>query len=189
MFLLAAALIVAGVALFVAAPLGVGLVSARARSADELKVERHEHERALAVQALRELEFDREMGKLSDADYEAMHKTLEERALTAMAAIENIRAQSEKPKKTSVTPLTPGPRKPTLAPRRTEAVPTLILHTEPPRPPQPAPTHAAASTPSLSSSRKPAFCPQCGMRVAADSNFCAQCGIAIRPVGAAARSE
>ena len=29
-----------------------------------------EHERALAVQGLRELEFDREMGKLSDADYD-----------------------------------------------------------------------------------------------------------------------
>ncbi|HYK63502.1 MAG TPA: c-type cytochrome biogenesis protein CcmI [Patescibacteria group bacterium] len=186
MFILAAALIVAGVALFVAAPLGIGLTGARARSADELKVERHEHERALAVQALRELEFDREMGKLSDADYESMHKALEERALTAMAAIENIRTQSEKPKKTSVTPLTPGPRKPTLTPRRTETVPTLVLHTEPPRPSQPAHTHA---TPSTSSSRKPAFCPQCGMRVAADSNFCAQCGIAIRPVGAAARSE
>lgn len=188
MFILAAALIVAGVALFVAAPLGVGLIGARAKSPDELKTERHEHERALAVQALRELEFDREMGKLSDADYESMRKRLEERALTAMAAIEEIRAQSEKPKKTSVTPLTPGPRRPTVTPRR-EPVPTLVLHTEPPRPPQPAPTHAPASMPSLTSSRKPAFCPQCGMRVAADARFCAECGIAIKPVGAVARSE
>ncbi len=40
---------------------------------------------------LRELEFDREMGKLSDADYDSMHKALEDRALTAMAAIERIR--------------------------------------------------------------------------------------------------
>jgi cytochrome c-type biogenesis protein CcmI len=187
-FILAAALIVAGVALYVAAPLGIGLVGARAKSPDELKTERHEHERALAVQALRELEFDREMGKLSDADYEPMRKALEERALTAMAAIENIRAQSEKPKKTSVTPLTPGPRRPSLAPRR-EPVPTLVLHTEPPRIAQSAPTHAPASMTPLSASRAPAFCPQCGMRVAADAKFCAQCGIAIRPVGAVARSE
>ena len=185
MFILAALLIVAGVALFVAAPLGIGLVGARAKSPDELKTERYEHERALAVQALRELEFDREMGKLSDADYESMHKALEERALTAMAGIESIR---EKPKKT-VTPLTPGPRRPTLAPRRTEPVPTLVLHTEPPRAAQPAPAHAPVSLASASSSRQPAFCPQCGMRVAADARFCAQCGIAIRPVGAAARSE
>jgi cytochrome c-type biogenesis protein CcmI len=183
-FILAAALIVAGVALFVAAPLGVGLMGARAKSADELKTERYDHERALAVQALRELEFDREMGKLSDGDYESMRQLLEERALTAMAAIEDIRVQSEKPKKTSVTALTPGPRRPTITPRR-EPVPTLVLHTEPPRATQPAPTHAAASM----SSRKPAFCPQCGMRIAADARFCAQCGIAIKPVGAVARSE
>ena len=91
MFILAAAMIVAGVALFVAAPLGIGLVGARAKSAGELQTERHEHERALAVQGLRELEFDREMGKLSDADYDSMHKALEDRALTAMAAIERIR--------------------------------------------------------------------------------------------------
>ena len=110
MFILAAALIVAGVALFVAAPLGIGLVGARAKSAGELQVERHEHERALAVQGLRELEFDREMGKLSDADYESMHKALEDRALTAMAAVENIRVQTDKAsnaKKPSVTPLAP----------------------------------------------------------------------------------
>ncbi|HEV2170619.1 MAG TPA: c-type cytochrome biogenesis protein CcmI [Candidatus Binatus sp.] len=189
LFILAAALIVAGVALFVAAPLGIGLVGARAKSQDELKAERYEHERGLAVQGLRELEFDREMGKLSDADYDSMHKALEDRALTAMAAIENLRAQNEKPKKTSVTPLTPATRRPTFTPRRIDPVPTLVLKTEPLRPPQPPPTLAPASIPSASSSRKPGFCPECGMRVATDAKFCAQCGIAIRPVGAAARSE
>jgi len=83
-FILAAALIVAGVALFVAAPLGIGLAGARAKSAGEIQVERDEHDRGLAVQGLHELEFDREMGKLSDVDYESMHKALEDRALTAM---------------------------------------------------------------------------------------------------------
>ncbi len=38
MFILAAALIVAGVALFVAAPLGIGLAGARAKSADDLQI-------------------------------------------------------------------------------------------------------------------------------------------------------
>jgi hypothetical protein len=191
LFIFAAALIVAGVALFVAAPLGIGLVGARAKSKDELSAERYEHERGLAVQGLRELEFDREMGKLSDADYASMHRVLEDRALTAMATIENLRAQNEKPKKTSVTPLTQATRRPTFTPRRIDPVPTLVLKTDPPRPPQPAaPTLAPISTQSASSSsRKPGFCPECGMRVAADAKFCAQCGIAIRPVGAAARSE
>ncbi|MFZ0679352.1 c-type cytochrome biogenesis protein CcmI [Candidatus Binatus sp.] len=181
MFILAAALIVAGVALFVAAPLGIGLVGARAKSASELQVERLEHERALAVQGLRELEFDREMGKLSDADYEPMHKALEDRALTAMAAVENIRVEADNAanaKKPIVTPL--APRKP--APRRIDPIPTLVVHTEPPRPPQPAPPS--------SQSRKISFCPECGMRAAIDAKFCARCGIAIKPMGAAiARSE
>jgi cytochrome c-type biogenesis protein CcmI len=186
MFILAAALIVAGVALFVAAPLGIGLVGARAKSAGELQAERLEHDRALAVQGLRELEFDREMGKLSDADYESMHKALEDRALTAMAAVEKIRVQADKAanaKKPVVTPLTP--RKPAPAPRRIDPIPTLVVHAEPSRPPQPT-----QQPPSSSQSSKISFCPQCGMRAAIDSKFCAQCGIAIKPLGGAiARTE
>jgi cytochrome c-type biogenesis protein CcmI len=177
-FILAAALIVAGVALFVAAPLGIGLVGARAKSAGQLQVERHEHDRALAVQGLRELEFDREMGKLSEADYQSMHKALEDRALTAMAAIEKIRDQAVNAKKPIVTPITP--RKLAPAPRRIDPIPTLVVHMDPPRPQQ-----TSQRTPG-----KIAFCPQCGMRAAPDSKFCAQCGIAIKPLpGAIARSE
>ena len=186
MFILAAALIVAGVALFVAAPLGIGLTGARAKSAGELQTERHEHDRALAVQGLRELEFDREMGKLSDPDYDSMHRALEDRALTAMAAVEKIRLdadQAANAKKPIVTPLTQAIRRPVPAPRRIDPIPTLVLHHEPPRQPQPPPPPAAASG-------KLRFCPQCGMRAAPDSKFCAQCGIAIRPPsGAIARSE
>jgi cytochrome c-type biogenesis protein CcmI len=184
MFIVAAALIVAGVALFVAAPLGIGLVGARAKSVGELQVERHEHERALAVQGLRELEFDREMGKLSDADYESMHKALEDRALTAMAAVDKIRDQAAKSataKKPIVTPLAQT-RRAAPPPRRIDPIPTLVVHNEPPRPPQTAPSTAA--------SRKISFCPECGTRAAVDSKFCAQCGIPIKPMGGAiARSE
>jgi len=124
-FILAAALIVAGVALFVAAPLGIGLVGARAKSSGELQVERHEHDRGLAVQGLRELEFDREMGKLSDADYQSMPKALEDRALTAMAAVEKIRDRADKAanaKKPIVTPRTQARRAaaPDTAPNRSD---------------------------------------------------------------------
>ena len=189
MFILAAAMIVAGVALFVAAPLGIGLVGARAKSAGELQTERHEHERALAVQGLRELEFDREMGKLSDADYDSMHKALEDRALTAMAAIERIRDdKGANAKKGSVTAA--ERRGPHRSPRRIDPVPTLVVHRES--------AAAAAATRCRSSSRRRrrprrtnrASVPNVGMRAAGDSKFCAQCGIAIRPLGgAAARSE
>ena len=182
MFILAAALIVAGVALFVAAPLAIGLAGARAKSPGELQAERHEHERALAVQGLRELEFDREMGKLSDSDYQSMHQALEDRALTAMAALEKLRLQNDDkpaaPKKASVTALTQSPRRSAPALRGIDTAPVHSPHAELQRQPDPSP------------SRMISFCPRCGTRAAADSKYCAQCGVAIRPLGAAtARTE
>ena len=51
-------------------------------------VERHndsgESARNPALDALREIEFDRETGKLSDVDYEALKETYTQRAVTAM---------------------------------------------------------------------------------------------------------
>ena len=83
MLYLAAVLIVASVALFVAAPLGGGALATRRAGRDAAEAERLEHERALAMQGLRELEFDREMGKLSDADYASLHEGLMTRALVS----------------------------------------------------------------------------------------------------------
>jgi len=52
--------------------------------------ERHEDDgepaRNPALDALREIEFDRETGKLSDADYKALKETYTQRAVTAMRA-------------------------------------------------------------------------------------------------------
>jgi zinc ribbon protein len=89
---LAAVLIVMGVALFVAAPL---FEAARRRRDGEMDPERGrlEHERALAIQALRELEFDREMHKLSEQDWAELKQRLEDRALHAMAALEKLDRQ------------------------------------------------------------------------------------------------
>jgi hypothetical protein len=89
MIYLAAVLIVMGVALFVAAPLFESARQGRAGRGDPDRA-RLEHERALAVQALRELEFDREMRKLSDADCAELKQRLEARALRAMAALEKL---------------------------------------------------------------------------------------------------
>ena len=90
MLYLAAVLIVASVALFVAAPLGGGLLATRRTGRDAAEAERLEHERALAMQGLRELEFDREMGKLSDADYATLHEGLMTRALGASVELERL---------------------------------------------------------------------------------------------------
>src|SRR5581483_9683083 len=52
-----------------------------------LEIERIEHEQELAMQGLRDLEFDRETGKLADADYAALKAPLEARALKAMQTL------------------------------------------------------------------------------------------------------
>ncbi len=89
MIYLALFLIVVGVALFVAAPLFETATAGGPGDADSER-SRLEHERALAVQALRDLEFDHEMRKLSEQDWSELRQTLEARALRAMAALEKL---------------------------------------------------------------------------------------------------
>ena len=170
MFIVAAILIIAGVALFVAAPLGLGLIATRDKSAAELDLQRLEHERGLAVQGLKELEFDREMGKLSDSDYHALHDQLENRALTAMTSIERLRQKTQQKTRDDVT-------KPPAAAARPPSAPIRVV-APPPRRSENAPTFSFRSE--SSSSRRVRFCPQCGTRAASDGNFCAECGIVLK---------
>ncbi|HEY2663438.1 MAG TPA: zinc ribbon domain-containing protein [Candidatus Binataceae bacterium] len=94
MLYLAATLIILGVAIFVAAPLLLDSDHSRTSAGgDELA--RLEHDRALAIAALRELEFDRAMNKLSDSDSAELRAPLETRALFAMAAIEALSATAK----------------------------------------------------------------------------------------------
>jgi hypothetical protein len=88
-------MLVAAVALFVAAPLTEGFLRRRRVGAKDLELERLEHERALAVQGLRELEFDHEMGKVDVADYQSLRGPLERRALAAMSALEPARLEDQ----------------------------------------------------------------------------------------------
>jgi cytochrome c-type biogenesis protein CcmI len=162
---LAAAMIVAGVALFVAAPLAAGFFRLRRRDAREIERERLEHERGLAVQGLRELEFDREMGKLSDADYESLHHELESRALGSMEALDKLHAEMER---------AASEKRPA---RRVEPI------RRPPAPP-PSPLIASPSR-GFPSGTRVRFCPKCGMRTAANAKFCGECGLSLHP---AARS-
>jgi hypothetical protein len=160
---LAAVLIVASVALFVAAPLGGGLLATRRAGRDAAEAERLEHERALAMQGLRELEFDREMGKLSEADYAALHEGLMARALGASAALERLRA----------TPVAAS------APEASAGRPRLVKS-------GPASAAAPGASPAAVRVR---FCPQCGVEAAA-GNFCSECGAPLSvSARAAARAE
>lgn len=165
MIYLAAAMIVAGVALFVAAPLGAGFFRLGRRDSKHLELERLEHERGLAVQALRELEFDREMGKLSDADYESLHSQLESRALSRMEALDKLHAEMKH---------AAAEKKPAL---RVEPIR---------RPATPPPSPFIATPPRLSAGgTRVRFCPKCGVRTAANAKFCGECGVSLHP---AARS-
>lgn len=164
MLYLAAVLIVASVALFVAAPLGGGLLATRRAGRDAAEAERLEHERALAMQGLRELEFDREMGKLSEADYAALHEGLMARALGASAALERLRA----------TPAAAS------APEASAGRPRLVKS---------GPASAAAPDASPAAAVRVRFCPQCGVEAAA-GNFCSECGAPLSvSARAAARAE
>ena len=94
MLYLSATLIILGVAIFVAAPLLLDSET-RQTSARSDELARLEHDRALAIAGLRELEFDRAMRKLSDPDSAELRGPLEKRALSAMAAIEALKATAK----------------------------------------------------------------------------------------------
>ena len=106
MIYIAAILIVTGVTLFVAAPL-TGESFWRRGASRSTEAERLEHERELAMQGLRDLEFDHEMGMLSDADYAVLKAPLEERALAAMDALGRLRVAS-RPSSSAATPAAAG---------------------------------------------------------------------------------
>ena len=174
MLYLAAVLIVASVALFVAAPLGGGLLATRRAGRDAAEAERLEHERALAMQGLRELEFDREMGKLSDADYAALREGLMARALGASAALERRYATAAAPANASAAAVAPANTGAAAAAR-----PRLVKS---------GLTAASAAATSVATVRI-RFCPQCGVEVAA-GNFCSECGAPLSlSACAAARAE
>ena len=92
-YLIASLLMVLGVALFVAAPLVGGMRQQRRRTANP-ELARLDQEHAHALQGLRELEFDREMGKMSEEDCRELRRGLENKALTAMAGLEKLQAAS-----------------------------------------------------------------------------------------------
>ena len=123
------------------------------RIRDAAEAERLEHELGLAMQGLRELDFDREMGKLSDADCKALRERLMAQHWARQSALERLRA------------------KPMHASSATAAV--AIAPAARPRPVKTAATagpnaSAPATTPLVR------FCPKCGVEVIR-GKFCGEC--------------
>jgi hypothetical protein len=60
-----------------------------------------ERDKLEAYAAIKEAEFDRRMGKLSDDDFAALTQRYRQQALTAIAAIEQARRAAEGPRRTA----------------------------------------------------------------------------------------
>jgi hypothetical protein len=83
--------IVAAVAWAIAAPLLRSVVVASGAGPVDRERYRLEKERDLAYAAIKEADFDFQMGKLSDEDYAALRRTYEGRAVTALTALDRRR--------------------------------------------------------------------------------------------------
>jgi len=167
---LAAILIVAAVALFVAAPLAEGFTPRRGTRRPEF--EALEHDRELAMQGLRELEFDHEMGKVDDRDYQELKRPLEDRALAAMSSIERNARAARGAEARAMRDAQGG----ATTVRATPAGSSITVG-----------AGAAAST--IADGVRAAFCPRCGVRAGSGYRFCAACGSTLAADGAAARAE
>jgi len=87
-------LLVLAAAFYVAWPLLAGTSPPSAGAASPVAEEPStpEHEKELALRAIREADFDHRTGKLSDEDYAVLREELEGRAFSAMAAIDAANA-------------------------------------------------------------------------------------------------
>jgi len=105
--------------------------------------------RAVALRALKEIEFDRATGKLSDADYEALKARYTSEALAAL--------RTEQPgggsRETGAIGAAPSP---------VSRLPVPVCPAHGPRP------EAEAQ-----------FCSECGRRLATAPGYCARCGTAL----------
>lgn len=108
--------------------------------------------RSVALRALKEIEFDRATGKLSDSDYDALKARYTAEALAAL--------RSEPP----ASPELPSREASALRPRP-GAAPRGSVAT--------CPTHGARPEANAS------FCSECGRRLSAAAAFCRECGTAL----------
>ena len=107
--------------------------------------------RAVALRALKEIEFDRATGKLSDADYDA---------LKAQYTAEVVTALREESRDAG------GEMRDAMAAGRTPHPASRISHPD-------CPTHGARPEPD------PEFCSECGRRLGSAPGYCGRCGAAL----------
>jgi hypothetical protein len=109
--------------------------------------------RAVALRALREIEFDRATDKLSDEDYTTLHQQYTGEALAAMRAEEEGRGKGQE--------------------GRVRTAADASGRTPPPSPfplPLSCPSHGPRPEPGA------IFCSECGRRLGSKPGYCARCG-------------
>ena len=160
---LAAGLALAAVAVFfvlrpILAPPAVGSAPAAADWEGE-DPEDDFSPQAVALRALKEIEFDRATGKLSDADYESLKAKYTAEALAALradpAAVAAAAPDISRPR--TVAPPVARPACPTHGVR-----------------PEPDARYCSACGRRLSAAA--GFCAKCGSALETDARFCAACG-------------
>jgi hypothetical protein len=112
--------------------------------------------RAVALRALKEIEFDRATGKLADADYDALTRKYTGEALVALREVE-------------ATPLP-------VATRPSHPGPAVTCPTDGPRPEADA-RFCSACGRRLGDA--PGYCTRCGIALEPEASFCARCGVKV----------
>ena len=113
--------------------------------------------RAVALRALREIEFDRATGKLSDADYESLQTKYTAEALAAMRADDREAGVQQRTGTTLPSSLFPPPSCPTHGLR-------------------PEPDAIFCSDCGRRLGTAPGYCAHCGSALERDARYCAGCG-------------
>jgi hypothetical protein len=88
-------LLVGAIAVFVAAPLFKPEREPYSPGAQEGQAMRWEKQKTDAYAAIKEAEFDQQMGKLTKEDYHVLRKKYEARALEALAQLDRFRTPGE----------------------------------------------------------------------------------------------
>ena len=113
--------------------------------------------RAVALRALKEIEFDRATGKLSDSDYEALKAKYTAEALAALRTGNETRETGN-----VMAPSFPDSR-----------VPNPVCPTHGPRPESDAQFCSECGSRLASA---PGFCSRCGTSLERDARYCHSCG-------------
>ena len=114
---------------------------------------------AVALRALKEIEFDRATGKLSDADYDHLKAKYTQEALAAMRAEQGAGSREQQPH-----PASPALRSPLPAPSCPE------------HGPRPDKDSIFCSECGRRLGTAPGYCARCGTALERDARYCNSCG-------------